>query len=116
MIVTCDLAYDGYSSALKDFYTNGMDIFGEVAQKAFSYDIYGHKDTESEYNFMNNFHYLLGALTFMFYERLNDYNKGDLGTIKYYYDKYNLDCYRKMFLCHGYNIVPLFDAFLVNPF
>ena len=67
--------------------------------KAWKKEIFGY-GSECYFNSINNFHYLLSLLLHIHRQQALDPTK----DIEYFNDLYNLECIKKTFRCHGFNI------------
>lgn len=67
--------------------------------KAWKKEIFGY-GSECYFNSINNFHYLLSLLLHIHRQQALDPTK----DIEYFNDLYDLECIKKTFRCHGFNI------------
>ena len=67
--------------------------------KAWKKEIFGY-GSECYFNSINNFHYLLSLLLHIHRQQVLDPTK----DIEYFNDLYDLECIKKTFRCHGFNI------------
>lgn len=111
-------------SLTTDYYNLVRPFMNSILEEIYRRELYG-KDTEQLYNAGNDFHYLYVLLMMIHEERKSDaefdalYNSGcgqDKG-VKFYLEKYNMDCIQKHFYCigSGYDIGDALSLFGMNP-
>lgn len=88
---------------IRKYYLCSKNYIDDLLDKAFSAEVFG-KNPEIYYNTINDFHYLAVILVFLELEKAKDIANGNIHPQQYYIDKYNLECYKKYFICLGYNI------------
>ena len=88
----------GEDHLIHDYWCQVNTCVKKAINDGYSKELFGY-NSECAYNSANNFFYLLDLLLFIQRDMAMTGN-----TIDYYKDKYNIECVKKTFLCHGCNI------------
>ena len=95
----------GENQLIHDYWCQVRACTGTTLHKAYAKEMFGY-DSECAFNGTQNFFYLLDLLLFINRDMAMTGN-----TIDYYKEKYDIDCIKKTFMCHGCNITNALAVF-----